>query len=122
MPGNVQNAVASTVMPWTLCKSFMREQTWPAAQNEYADGRRQIRKLAGNSRKRWTLSQRLTAAQLATLRTFYLARKGALEAFYFYDVWETSPRFTWDAGGAATDGRYKVRFDGEFSSEWTMSA
>lgn len=120
MPGNVANAIAATVMPWALCRAFTRSQTWPVQVNEYVDGRRQVRKLAENSRKAWILGQRLSAAQLVTLRNFFMARKGVTEAFYFYDVYETSPLFTYDAGGAALTGRYKVRFEGEFGSTWSM--
>ena len=120
MPGNVANATAATVMPWNLCRGFQRSDTWPAQVNEYVDGRRQIRKLADNSRKRWQFTHRLTAAQLAALRDFWIARKGPLEAFYFYDVYETSPAFDYDSGGAALTGRYKVRFESAFGSDWTM--
>jgi hypothetical protein len=121
MPGNVANAVATTVMPWNLCKAFARVQSWPEVHNDYPDGRRQIRTLAGNSRKSWQLTHRLSAADLDELRTFWLARKGPQEAFYFYDVYETDPPCTYDEGGAALDGRYKVRFEGGFASEWTMA-
>lgn len=121
MPGNVANALAVTVMPWNLCRAFSCVDEWPRQVNEYVDGRRQVRKLADNSRRVWRLSQRLTDVQLATLRNFWNARKGPLEAFYFYDVWETSPLFTYDATGAATTGRYKVRFEGTFASDWTLA-
>lgn len=120
MPGNVANAVASTVMPWNLCRSFVRVQSWPEQHNDYPDGRRQVRVLAENSRKTWQISQRLSLDALVALRNFWLARKGPTEAFYFYDLYETDPPCTYDEGGAALDGRYKVRFDGGFAAEWSL--
>lgn len=63
------------------------------------------------SRKRWQLTKRLAPTDLATLRTFYNSANGPHGAFYFYDVFETSPKFSYDATGVATVGRYTVRFD-----------
>jgi hypothetical protein len=85
--------------------------------NEYANGESQRRVIlgVGNSRKAWRLSKRLTSAQLATLRAFFEARRGGLEPFYFYDPWDTSPKFTPDPTGAATTGRYTVCFRGAWS-------
>ena len=70
---------------------------------------------ATNSRKRWRLAKRLTPTQLGGLRDFYDARKGATEPFYFYDPYETSPKFTYDPSGQAVAGRYTVRFAGEWN-------
>jgi hypothetical protein len=56
------------------------------------------------------LAKRLTPSQLAALRDFYDARKGSTEPFYFYDPYETSPKFTHDPTGQAVAGRYTVRF------------
>ena len=50
---------------------------------------------------------------LAALRTFYDARNGAHEPFYFYDPYETNPKFSYDPTGAAVTGRYTVRFNTE---------
>jgi hypothetical protein len=72
---------------------------------------------ATTSRKRWRLAKRLPPIALAALRDFYDARKGATEPFYFYDPYETSPKFSHDPTGQATAGRYTVRFD----SEWSQS-
>jgi hypothetical protein len=46
------------------------------------------------------------------LRDFYDARKGPEEPFYFYDPYETVPKFSYDPTGAATQGHYTVRFEG----------
>jgi hypothetical protein len=47
---------------------------------------------------------------LATFRDFYDARKGPQQPFYFYDPWETNPKFTSTPSGGT--GRYVVRFEG----------
>ena len=118
MPGSVQNAAPSTVMPWSLCTAFVRSQEYPVQENEYRNGESQRSVLATNSRKRWRLAKRLTPAELQALRDFYDARKGPEEPFYFYDVWETNPKFSYDPTGQATQGRYTVRFEGG----WEQSA
>ena len=56
-----------------------------------------------------------TRAASDALRDFFEARGGPTEPFYFYDPYETNPKFSWDPTGAATTGRYTVRFDGEWS-------
>jgi hypothetical protein len=83
--------------------------------NEYRNGESQRSVQAPNSRKRWRLVKRLAPSQLVTLRHFYAARKGPTEPFYFYDPYETSPRFSHDPTGQAVAGRYTVRFQGEWS-------
>ena len=74
---------------------------------------------AATSRKKWSLTKRLTPAQLAALRTFYDARNGTLEPFYFYDPYETNPKFSYDPTGAAPTGRYIVRFNTDWSQSVT---
>ena len=54
----------------------------------------------------------MAPAQLQELRDFYLARKGPTESFYFYDPYETNPRFSHDPTGTSLYGRYTVRFAG----------
>lgn len=112
MPGSVQNAAPSTVVPWSLSRAFVHSRQYPVIENEYRNGESQRSVLATNSRKRWRLAKRLTPAQLAALRDFYEARKGPQEPFYFYDPWETNPKFSYDPTGQATQGRYVVRFEG----------
>jgi len=114
MPGSVASAVPTTVLPQSLSRSFDHEREFPVVGNEYRNGESQRLFLAASSRKRWRQAKRLTAAQMATLRSFYLARKGPQEPFYIYDPWDTSPKFSWDATGVATVGRYTVRFGGAF--------
>jgi len=45
------------------------------------------------------------------LRAFFLARRGSLEAFYYYDPFAvTSVGSNWDGTGASATGRVTVRF------------
>jgi phage-related protein len=117
MPGSVQNAAPMTVMPASLSRSFAHERAYPVVESEYRNGESQRSVQATNSRKRWRLAKRLTPVQLATLRDFYDARKGPTEPFYFYDPYETNPKFSHDPTGAAVAGKYRVRF----SSDWNQS-
>ena len=117
MPGSVQNAAPLTVLPPSLSRAFVHEREYPALDNEYRNGESQRSVQAANSRKRWRLAKRLTAAQLAALREFYDARKGPTEPFYCYDPYETSPQFSHDPTGQAVTGRYTVRF----ASPWEQS-
>ena len=118
MPGSVQNAAPATVLPQSLCRAFMHERAYPLIENEYKNGESQRSVLATNSRKRWRLTKRLTPAALQTLRTFYDARNGTTEPFYFYDPYDTNPKFSYDPTGQATTGRYTVRFN----SDWQQSS
>ncbi|GIW56061.1 MAG: hypothetical protein KatS3mg082_2465 [Nitrospiraceae bacterium] len=117
MPGSVQNAAPLTVLPASLSRAFIDAREYPVADNEYRNGESQRSVQANNSRKRWRLTKRLTPAQLSALRDFYEARKGPAEPFYFYDPYETSPKFSHDPTGQAVAGRYTVRF----ASPWQQS-
>jgi hypothetical protein len=115
MPGSVQNAAPLTVMPASLSRSFAHERAYPVVESEYRNGESQRSVQATSSRKRWLLAKRPTPVQLAALRDFYDARKGPTEPFYFYDPYETSPKFSTDPTGQAVAGRYTVRFAGEWN-------
>lgn len=117
MPDSVQNTAPATVLPQCLSRAFVHSREYPMVENEYRNGESQRTALAGNSRKRWCLAKRLTPTQLQALRDFYEARKGPQEAFYFYDPYETNPKFSHDPTGQAIAGRYAVRFD----SDWQQS-
>jgi hypothetical protein len=89
--------------------------------NESRNGESQRCGEATNSRKRWRLAKRLTPVQLATLRDFFDARKGPTEPFYFYDPYETSPKFSHDPTGQAVTGRYTVRFAGAWEQNTSLA-
>ena len=121
MPGSVQNAAPLTVLPPSLSRAFVHEREYPALDNEYRNGESQRSVQAANSRKRWRLAKRLTAAQLAALREFYDARKGPTEPFYFYDPYETSPQVSHDPTGQTVGGRYTVRFAGPWEQSTSFA-
>ena len=114
MPGSVLNAAPATVLPQSLCRTFVHERAYPLIENEYKNGESQRSVQATNSRRRWRLAKRLTPAALQTLRDFFDARGGTTEAFYFYDPYDTNPKFSYDPTGVATTGRYTVRFNGDW--------
>ena len=120
MPGSVQNAAPATVLPLSLCKSFVHERVYPLIENEYKNGESQRSALVTISRKRWRLAKRLAPDALEDLRDFYDARHGPQGPFYFYDPYETSPKFTPDPTGQAIPGRYTVRFEGGFDQSTGM--
>ena len=117
MPGSVLIAAPTTVLPASLSRTFARDQEWPVLVNEYRRGEPQTGLLGNASRKRWHLVKRLTPGQMGTLYQFWTDRNGGMEPFYFYDPYETNPRFTSDPTGATMTGRYAVRFD----SSWSQS-
>jgi len=117
MPGSIENAAPVTVLPLSLCRAFAHEREYPLIESEYRNGESLRSTQAANSRKRWRLTKRLTPAALQALREFYDARKGPAEPFYFYDPYETSPKFSSDPTGQAVAGRYTVRFN----SDWQES-
>jgi len=102
------------VLPQSLCRTFVHERAYPLIENEYKNGESQRSVLATNSRRRWRLAKRLTPAALQTLRDFFDARNGSTEPFYFYDPYDTNPRFSYDPTGVVTVGRYTVRFNGDW--------
>jgi hypothetical protein len=118
--GVVDYATPVGVMPWALCKAFRRQQAHPLRRNAYAGGEVQAASLATLSRKAWGLAQDLSAADLATLRTFYLSHNGIQIPFIFYDVNETSPAFSYDPTGTALDGQYICRFDGDWQESFGL--
>jgi hypothetical protein len=113
MPGSVTNAAPSTVLPWSLCRSFVHAREYAAIENDYKNGESQRSLLVATSRKRWDTSRRLTPDVLAAFLAFYEARKGSSEPFYFYDPWDAL--FAYDPTGASATGRYTVRFDCEWN-------
>ena len=112
MPGSVTTSTATTVLPLSLCTAFEESREFPGSGNEYRNGEFQGAAEATTSRRRWRLSKRITPTTLATLRTFYFARKGPHAAFYFY-----YPFSEHDPTGVSATGRYLVRFDSEWQQE-----
>jgi phage-related protein len=115
MPGSVQNATPAAVLPQSLSRAFVHAREHPVIDNEYRNGESQRSVEAVTSRKRWRLAKRFTPAQITALRAFYEARNGPADPFYFYDPYETNPKFSYDPAGQAVQGRYTVRFNCEWS-------
>lgn len=73
-----------------------------------------------SSLKSWSVSARLTATAVATLKTFYESHLGPTIPFYFYNPDEVIPGSAigsnYDSSGTAATGRYVVRFG---SDTWT---
>lgn len=116
MPSNVASASASVVMPQNLCASFQRSQKWRGWRNTYANGELEASSLVTNDRRAWDLSPKVTPAQLAALRDFWLGQNGSQKSFFFYDLFDAG--FVYDPTGAATTGRYICRFEGNI--QWTV--
>lgn len=122
MPGSVDNAAPTTVLPRLDGFRIMREREWSVRANEYLDGRAQVAKDFATSRKRLSCSCRLTASVLTAMREFYEARRGPLEPFIVYDMRERAeegltPLYD-DTGVAAGAGKYTVRF---LNSTWDQA-
>jgi hypothetical protein len=111
MPGSVPLASPTTVLPWSLCTAFGHSREYTVVDNEYRNGESQRSRLTETSRRHWTTARRLTPTLLEDFRDFFDARKGGHEPFYFYDPWDTDPKFSYDPTGVETIGRYTVRFD-----------
>lgn len=120
MPGSVRNAAPVAVLPQSLCRAFVHMREYPVIDNEYRNGESQRSVQAQTSRKRWRLAKRLTPTDLQTLRSFYEARKGPVEPFFFYDPYETNPKFSYDPTGRAIQGRHTVRFNCEWSQSVSL--
>jgi len=135
MVPNVSSETPALVMPRALCQSYTQTRTSVVWINEYSDGGSTRRAITNDSRRSWRLQQRLTnalievpgatgfrgrdpkvyqSAQIETLNDFYIATKNGLTSFWFYDLFETAPRFSYDPTGIAEQGRYAVRFLGGF--------
>ena len=108
------------MLPQSLSRVFVHSREYPVQVNEYRNGESQRGRLADTSRKHWRLRKRLAPADLQALRDFYDARKGPQEPFYFYDPYETSPKFSPDPTGQAIAGRYTVRFAGEWNQSVSL--
>jgi len=115
MPGSVANAAPTTVMPESLCRMFRASREWMSHANFYRGGESQVAYRVATSRKAFEIGKRLTATELATLRTFFTDT--GHDCFFFYYPWETDPLFSYDEAGTEATGRYTVRFDGEWSQQ-----
>lgn len=106
MPGSLQNAVPSGVMPSALCVGFSESREYAQLQGQYHDGTTERSQLTQTSRKTFKLAQRLTPARAVALKAFWDGQQGGVVPFLFYNLAEG----TYDATGNSTQGRYTVVF------------
>jgi len=106
MPGTIQNAAPSGVMPYALCTSFSESREYTQLQAQYHDGTIQRSQLAGTSRRTFHVSQRLNATLAAALKTFWDGQQGGVVPFVFYNLIEGG----YDPTGNSLPGRYTVVF------------
>ncbi len=118
MPGNLNAAVVVGVMPAGLCSAFQEELRLESLVNAYPDGSSDRGALAVNVRHFFKLTRKVTAAQYTALWGWYQAH--LTDAFYFYNLRETVPPWTWDPSGNQPVGRYIVVFDGSWSDTVMM--
>ena len=111
MPGSLQNAVPSGVMPQSLCTAFSESREYVQLQAQYHDGTTERSQLAVSSRRTFTLSKRLTATAATALKIFWDGQQGGLAPFLFYNLAEGP----YDPAGNSTLGRYTVVFRGNWS-------
>lgn len=116
MPRNIQNATPSGVMPYALCTAFSESREYTQLQAQYHDANTERSQLAQTSRKTFKLAQRLNAARVAALKTFWDSQQGGVVPFVFYNLAEGA----YDATGNSTHGRYTVVFRGNWSQTTGM--
>jgi len=72
-----------------------------------------------DSIKTWNLAVRRTAADIATLKTFYESHDGPLKSFYFYNPFEPQSGHAigsnYDGTGVTVYGRHTCKFTNQ---EW----
>ena len=115
MPSNIIPAAPVGVLPKLLCQMFTEELLLEAMVNYYPDGSSERLALALNPRRLFRLRAALRGAAWSQLWAFYQAHLGV--PFYFYNLRETVPPWTYDPAGAATAGRYVVVFDAGWSED-----
>jgi len=129
MPGNLSAAVPTTVLPNSLSTAFTLNSIYPMLTTSYNDGtvERSIIQDGVNPPRRlrtWMLSKRLTTTQLSTLLSFFEARLGGTQPFYFYDPFEVIPGAAvgsnYDGSGASSQGRATVVFRSKSWSHTTV--
>ncbi len=118
MPGNLNPAVVVGVMPAGLCSVFQEDLRLETLANAYPDGSSDRAALAINVRHFFRFTRKVTAAQYTALWNFYSAH--LTDAFYFYNLRETVPQWSWDPTGNQPAGRYVVVFDGSWSDTAMM--
>ena len=116
MPGNIIPANPTDVMPIQLARAFQLQLRLEADLNMYPDGSSDRNPLAINVRSYFTIQETLLPDDWMALRSFFYEHQG--RSFYFYNLRETVPPWTWDPTGQDPVGRYTVVFDGQWSETY----
>jgi hypothetical protein len=118
MPNNLQPANPTDVLPSGFYSMLGEELRIESFVNNYPDGSSDRAPLAQYPRHFFKITRLVTAAQYATLWSFFSAH--LIFPFYFYNPRETTPPFHPDPTGAATQGRYTVVWDGNWSDRYNL--
>ena len=122
MPGNLQSAAPSGVLPASLCTAFTEAREYAQLQNQYHDGTIQRSQLAQTSRRTFRQNKRLSASAVATLYSFLASHNGGLTPFAYYNPFDVAdgqqPGSNYDPTGNSTQGRVTVVFR---NSVWAQS-
>jgi hypothetical protein len=103
-------------MPYALCTGFSESREFAQLQAQYHDATTERSQLAQTSRKTFKLAQRLTAARVVALKSFWDSQRGGVVPFLFYNLAEGA----YDPTGNSTQGRYTVVFRGNWSQTTNM--
>lgn len=114
MPGSVDNASPSVVMPDGLCSLFTASREIWIDRNDYRNGERQVALKASTSRRSWEIARALEIGDVYTLRNFFV--NVGVSSFYFYDI-ISDKTAVYDPTGVLTTGRHTVRFEGGWQQE-----
>lgn len=123
MPGSLQLAAPTQVMPMTLCASFSLALEYPILSLIYNDGtieRSMIIDGVNSPRpaRIWHMSRRPTPAETTTFMNFFESMQGGLTPFYFYDPYGVGIGIrigsNYDPTGSSPTGRATVRFRGDW--------
>lgn len=119
MPGNIAAAVATAVMPQTLCLQFTEVRSYPLLTVGYHDGTTERSIItdtvnAPTSLRSWKIQKRLPASAELALRAFYEGQNGGLTPFYFYNPLDPASGqpigSNFDMTGASSQGRHLCVF------------
>jgi len=105
MPGNVPAASPADFFPSIAYRAFSESREWAVLDNAYARGEVQVSTRVSTSRKGpWRLTWRGSAADLATLRSFY-DDHGMTQPFYFTPVNESQKTARFNSPWQQSSGR-----------------
>ena len=121
MPGSVANCRADHGAAQSLSRAFVHTREYPVIDNEYRNGESQRSVAGGDQPQEVEPDEAADALALADAPGVLRCAERHHEPFYFYDPYETNPKFSYDPTGAAVTGRYIVRFNSDWSQSVTLA-